>query len=132
MYDYEEAVREDIVAALSDYEESLDDEDEVLDYLEDCDSVTGNASGSYWCNAYRAKECIFGDNNAEDYIREVIDDYCMHGSEVAEHLFDWEYWDVMIRIHVLHNVLSDVLDDLRDNRGIDRIAMVTACDDRLE
>lgn len=131
MYDYEEVVREDAMTALADWDGAID-RDKILEYLEDCDSVTGNASGSYWCNSYRAKECVFGDNNSEDYIREIINDYGMEGYEVAEHIFDWEYWDVMIRIHVLHEIIDDIVDDLSETNDDDRIAMVTACDDRLE
>lgn len=115
-YDYETAVREDIESYLhgiraGEYTQPTD-RDDLYDTLFTEDSVTGNASGSYWCNAYKAKECVFGDSNAEDYIRELINEFGLSADEIANHFMDWEYWDVCIRIYLLGQVLDDVLDDL--------------------
>lgn len=63
-YDYLEAVTADVLEYikneinLSDYD-SREDLEEALNYeLWTVDSVTGNASGSYYCNAWRAEEAL--------------------------------------------------------------------------
>ena len=115
-YDYEEAVREDITSYLHELRagelHSPKDYDEMYDELFTDDSVTGNGSGSYWCNASKAKECVMEDPNAEDYIRNLINEFGIDSHEIAEHFMDWEYWDVSIRCYLLGQVLGDVLDDL--------------------
>ena len=122
-YDYREAITEDVKEYVMDHYTDEDlkelDRDDLESTLNDDlfteDSVTGNASGSYTCNAYRAHEYIDGDNNAEDYIRELIDEYCLSAETIAEHLFDWEYWDVSIRCYLLGQCISDALDDLLED-----------------
>ena len=69
-YDYREALRTDINNAIHEKEEWIgktinemyEDADEAFDQLYDDmwvnDSVTGNASGSYTFNSYRAEEYI--------------------------------------------------------------------------
>ena len=61
-YDYLEAVTEDVKQYIKDeidLEEWKDDRDGLEEYLNDhcwiSDSVTGNASGSYYCNTWRAE-----------------------------------------------------------------------------
>ena len=111
-YDYRQAIEDDIREYLQDHEgRSYDD---LRDDLFTEDSVTGNASGSYWCNAYKAKECVLGDPNAEDYIRELISEYGMDAETIAEHFMDWEYWDVSIRCYLLDGILGEVLDELQE------------------
>lgn len=120
MYDYTEEIKNDVLSYISDHytAEDLKDwsRDDLADELNDIlfteDSVTGNASGSYFCNSYKAMECVTGDNNAEDYIRDLISEYGLDSSAIADHLFDWEYWDVSIRCYLLGQCISDALDEL--------------------
>lgn len=64
MYDYREAVKEDVLQCIND-EINFEDFD-TLDELEEklneelftCDSVTGNASGSYTFSTWEAEENI--------------------------------------------------------------------------
>ncbi|MBP5248637.1 MAG: hypothetical protein J6Y20_10130 [Lachnospiraceae bacterium] len=116
-YSYRDALREDILEYLNDansgdWHKAKDPED-LYDSLFVDDGVTGNASGSYWCNSNMAKECVLGDPNAEDYIREAISGYGMTADEIATHFMDWEYWDVIIRCELLGNVLDEVLKELK-------------------
>ena len=121
-YDYEEAVREDIRSYINDHytDEELKEKDfnDLRDILNDElfteDSVTGNASGSYWCNSYKSRECVFGDGNAEDYIRELISEYGLDAETIAQHFMDWEYWDVSIRCYLLGRCIDDVLDEFAE------------------
>ena len=115
-YDYRKAIEKDVreyLQGIRDGEHPFpSDLEKLYNTLFTEDSVTGNASGSYWCNANKARECIMGDPNAEDYIREVISGYGMTAEEIADHFMDWEYWDVTIRCELLYNVLGDVIDDM--------------------
>lgn len=111
MYDYREAIENDIREWIKESGETFSDRDEIYDELFTNDSVTGNASGSYTCNAYKAREYVLGDDNAEDYIRELISEYCLDSETIASHLFDWEYWDVSIRCYLLSSVLYDMDDE---------------------
>lgn len=85
-------------------------EDDLNERLWVVDSVTGNASGSYTCNSHQAREYVLEDG--EQYIEEVIEDYCIPPAEIAKHLFDWEYWDVSIRCWLLGQAISEALDEL--------------------
>ena len=112
MYDYEEAVKQDI----RDYIEENGwtnpiERDALYEELWTADSVTGNGSGSYTFSAAEARETIFSDDNAEDYIRNLIDEFGLDAKTIAEHFMDWEYWDVSIRCYLLGQCLDDVLDE---------------------
>ncbi len=80
------------------------------------DSVTGNGSGSYTFNSYKAHENIMG---AEDVIREMVDEFCIEVKTVAEKFLneDWEYWDVSIRCYLLGEALDTAIDSLADELG---------------
>ena len=53
-----------------------------------------------------------GDPNAEDYIKDCISDFGIDANTVAEHIFDWEYWDVTIRCYLLGQAIGQALDEL--------------------
>ena len=66
-YNYLEAMKEDVKEYVKNEAElTLDDllynrsdlEEKLHDDLWVNDSVTGNASGSYFCNTYKSKECV--------------------------------------------------------------------------
>lgn len=85
-------------------------EEELNDRLWVEDSVTGNGSGSYTFNSMKAREYVLEDG--EDYVAELIEDFCLDGETVARHLFDWEYWDVSIRCWLLGQAIAAALDEL--------------------
>ena len=121
MYDYREAMKQDICEAISDnyYWDLSDyaDKDEFIEAAEDYfwtdDSVTGNASGSYTFNSHRAKEYVI-DNM--DLLHEVITEFCIDSEAVADHFIneDWEYFDVSIRCYLLNSVLWEVAKELEE------------------
>lgn len=120
MYDYMEAVKNDVLDYIRENwdEEDLaawsrdDMEEKLNDTLFTEDSVTGNGSGSYWCNAYKARECLLEDDNVEDYIRNLIDEFGLDSQTIADNFMSWEYWDVSIRCYLLGECISDALDEL--------------------
>lgn len=120
-YNYEEAMKSDIldyIAENIDRAEFINDRDGLDEQLNDDlftdDSVTGNASGSYFCNAYRAKEAVMADGL--EYIGEACADFGIEAKEIGEKFIrqDWEWMDVTIRCYLLGGMISAVLDELEE------------------
>lgn len=121
MYNYEEAMKNDILDYIAENIDRADyiNEREELEYLltEDLwtdDSVTGNASGSYFCNAYKAREAVIADGL--DYIREACADFGIEAAEIGARFIrdDWEWMDCTIRCYLLGRMISQVLDGLEE------------------
>lgn len=120
-YNYEESMKSDILDYIAENIERgdyIDNREELEELLNDdlfCeDSVTGNASGSYYCNAYRAKEAVTADGL--DYISEACADFGIEAKEIGEKFIrqDWEWIDVTIRCYLLGSMVSAVLDELEE------------------
>jgi isoleucyl-tRNA synthetase len=97
------------------------DRDEMGEQLYDTlfceDSITGNASGSYTFNSYKAKEYIESDPEAYTSIRELVSEYGIEAETVADKFLneDWEYWDVSIRCYLLYQAVDKALEELEDS-----------------
>lgn len=90
------------------------DRDEVYDEAFMEDRVTGNGSGSYFFNAWKAKESIF--NMDEDLLRETISEFDI---DMSEHWGDWEFLDVSVRCYALGQIdIDELLDEIRKEIGI--------------
>lgn len=115
-YDYREAMREDIAQAIKDKEEWIgktvkemyEDVDEAFDQLYDDmwvdDSVTGNASGSYTFNSYKAEEYLC---HNWDLVREAIDAFGNAFDDQGAEAFD-----VTVRCYLLGEMLREVLENM--------------------
>lgn len=119
MYNYLESMKEDIKQYLEDefeYRYSDLDLEELEQQLNDnlwiCDSVTGNASGSYtFCRA-TAREYVTANM---DLCIESVKEFCVEAETIAEKFLseDWEYFDVTIRCYLLPLAISEVLEDVQ-------------------
>lgn len=124
-YNYHEQVRADIYMMLEEnfyeYFEGVTAEDvkrdpyEVADRIADdlfnSDSVTGNASGSYFCNSYSAMEAVI-DNIP--LLREAVDSWSLENELIDWFLEErWEDMDVTIRCYVLHECACEVMEDIK-------------------
>ena len=72
--EYQEEVKSDAMECIKENLEYSDSWDEMYDILFMDDSVTGNVSGSYYCNSYKAAEAISGiifDSNVVDEFKEM-------------------------------------------------------------
>lgn len=112
-YNYMEAMAEDIKeyineVTLSDYANRDELEQHLNETLWTEDSVTGNASGSYTCNAYIAEEYIC---HNWDLLVEAIQDFGYEGN-VLEKGAEW--CDVIIRCYLLGQAIAEVLDDMEE------------------
>lgn len=113
MYDYLEQVTADV----RDYVEQEIDltewagnrdglEEKLNDDLWTCDSVTGNASGSYYCNTRKAEEALA---HNWDLLAEALEEF---GTDVLKE--GAEAMDVTIRCYLLRQAITAVLDDLEE------------------
>lgn len=119
-YNYREAVTADIIDYIRDNITTADftDREDFTEWLHDdlwtADNVTGNASGSYTFNSYKAKEYIFSD---PDTVAEALREFCVEAEAIAEHFLntDWEYFDVTTRCYLLGECIESALDFLDES-----------------
>lgn len=121
MYDYREAMTEDVKEWIKenvDLTEWTEDREGLEQQLNDDlwteDSITGNASGSYYCNSYNAEESIA---HNWDLLNEALDEFGQNNINVIEKGAEWA--DVTIRCYLLGFVISDVLDEMEENGDFD-------------
>ena len=127
MYDYEEAVRSDIKDYilenydrnnLADFDDEDDFKDCLIDILTDEDSITGNASCSYYYNGYKAQEAL---NGNMDLLRDACEELDLSNEEIGEYFLDgdFEYFDRIVRCYIVMNtnVIEDVVDELLEENN---------------
>jgi hypothetical protein len=109
MYNYLENMIEDVKEYIreNDIDVTTIDETDLYDDLFIEDAITGNASGSYYCNSWKAKEALDGN---EDLLQQTIDEF---GIDMNEHWNDYEYLDVSVRCYLLADAIADALEELR-------------------
>ena len=113
-YNYMEAMKEDIKEYINNEVNLKDftDRDELEEKLnEDLwveDSVTGNASGSYYCNSWKAEEAIC---HKLDLLGEAMKEFSCEAG-LLENGAEWA--DVTIRCYLLGQAIGEVLDDMEE------------------
>ena len=118
-FNYTEAVTADVIDFIRNEVNSADYENReaLSEFLNDelwcCDSVTGNASGSYTFNACKAKEFIFAD---PDTVSEALREFCVDAETISEKFLsqNWEYFDVTARCYVLSQAIEAALDSIEN------------------
>lgn len=121
MYNYKEQMVSDIESFYDDCKDEFiadcEDTEDVYEKLYDelfarNDAVTGNASGSYTFNAYKAREFVYGN---EDLIEQACREFCISDATVGRHFLEgnYEWFDVTIRCYLLSSCLSQFIDDNR-------------------
>ena len=120
MYDYREHIMDDIRDYIADnvnldeYRGRRDElEEQLNDDLWTADSVTGNASGSYYCNAYEAEEALC---HNWDLLADALEEF---GGDFDVLRQGPEACDVTIRCYLLSECLSAVLDELEEDGALD-------------
>ena len=95
---------------MADFQDADDFSEWLNDRLWTEDSVTGNASGSYFCNSYRAKEAVLEDM---DTVREALQEFGTPAEEIGERFLneDWEWLDVTARCYVLGQAISEYIEE---------------------
>lgn len=114
-YNYMEAVKEDVKSYIdseinfTDFDSLEELEEKLNDDLWTEDSVTGNASGSYYCNSYNAEESIA---HNWDLLEKALDAFGQNDINIIEKGAEWA--DVTIRCYLLDSAISEVLEDLEE------------------
>lgn len=114
MYNYLENVIDDVKEAIAEYNTKEfcnreEFEERLNDELWISDSVTGNASGSYYCNAYKAEEALC---HNWDLLSEALAEFCCEENPIEKGA---EWCDVTIRCYLLSQAIAEALDDMEDN-----------------
>lgn len=115
MYNYLEAVIADVVEYikneinLADYDSREELEEALNDELWTADSVTGNASGSYYCNAWKAEEALA---HNWDLLAEALTEFGQDGTDVLKQ--GAEAMDVTIRCYLLGQAIAEALEELEE------------------
>jgi hypothetical protein len=112
-HDYETEIRNDLADWLrerAEYEHmTADDFENAAERLQDeawtADSVTGNGSGSYYCNTWKAEEAIC---HNLDLLGEALREFGDEGANLLER--GAESCDVTIRCYLLGQVFGDVFE----------------------
>lgn len=118
-YDYNKAIMDDIReyikndVNLSEYEDRESLEEYLNDELWTVDGVTGNASGSYTFNTWKAEENLC---HNLDLLKDAIDEF---GGDYGVLLESPESADVTIRCYLLGGCISAVLDEMEEAGGIE-------------
>lgn len=104
-YDYKEQIKEDIKEYLKDngLELNEDTRDDIYDDLWVSDSVTGNASGSYYCNAWKAEEALA---HNWDLLGDMVNDGFIDGDSFKR---GPEVLDVCVRCYLLAPALDELM-----------------------
>ena len=73
--------------------------------------MTGNASGSYTFNSFKAKEYV---TDNMDLVLDMTSEFGIEAETIAEHFLneDWEWFDVSIRCYLLGECISEALEEL--------------------
>ena len=114
-YNYLEAIKSDVLdyireeVNLADYDSREELEEALNDELWTVDSVTGNASGSYYCNAWRAEEALC---HNWDLLAEALEEFGQDGTDVLKQ--GAEEMDVTIRCYLLGQAIAEALDELEE------------------
>lgn len=112
-YDYRQAVKDDIKQYIEDHDVKVTTgnreelEQSLYDEMFISDSVTGNASGSYTFNTWKAEENLC---HNLDLLKEACEEFGS-GCNILESA---EGCDVTIRCYLLSQCLGEVLDEIEE------------------
>lgn len=113
-YNYFEAVKEDVLSYISDNDIKVtpsnrqEVEEELNDSLFINDSVTGNGSGSYFFNTWKAEEALC---HNMDLLADALAEF---GSDISYLEKGAEACDVTIRCYLLGSAISEALDEVEE------------------
>ena len=110
-YDYKSEMVDELEVILKDSDITFNGKNrgEAYEDLQDLAfdrDITGNRTGSYWCNELKAERALLGNF---DLVQDALDDFSMESIDSPE-LFSGEHLDVLVREYLLPSVIDDVLD----------------------
>lgn len=117
MYDYYENVKDDVENYIKENKEYFkatdveELEEELNDQCWNSDSVTGNASGNYTFDTYKAEENL---NGNWDLLLEALEEFGYFDVNPIKKGAEW--CDVIIRCYVLSQAISSLLEQMIENK----------------
>ena len=114
-YDYEAQMKEDLRDYIKEFvewegiktrEELEERRDDIYDRAFVSDSVTGNGSGSYFCNTWKSESALC---HNLDLLGEAMAEFCCEPGELSKGA---EWGDVTIRCYVLGQVFDSVMEEI--------------------
>ena len=111
-YNYKEEMTDELEDMLKDSDVSFDGKnrgesyEELQDLAFDRD-LTGNRTGSYFCNELKAERELLGNY---DLVQDALDEFGMESISSPD-LLTGEHLDVLVREHLLPQIIDDVLDN---------------------
>ena len=115
-YDYLEAMKKDVLQYIRDeidlkeFDNLEELEEKLNDDLWTVDSVTGNASGSYWFSAWKAEEAL---SHNWDLLAEALEEFGQDGTDVLKQ--GAEAMDVTIRCYLLGQAIAEAMEEIEDD-----------------
>lgn len=96
------------------FEDLYDLKEELNDTLFIDDGVTGNASGSYTFNSYKAKEYVL--SGGMEILKDAVNECYLSASSFVDYFTseNWEALDVICRCYVLGTAINEAVDEWAD------------------
>ena len=110
-YNYKEEMIDELEDMIKDSDVEFDGKnrgemyEELQDLVFDRD-LTGNRTGSYFCNELKAERALLGNF---DLVQDALDDFGTESIDSPD-LLTGEHLDILVREHLLPSVIDDVLD----------------------
>lgn len=105
MYNYEEAIMKDIAEFFEENPEvKLYSDTLMFSVLIDEDSITGNPTGSYFCNAFKAREALRGN---EELYEDAVDAMGTD-DDYKKYFSNPESADILIRMFVISENMNEI------------------------
>ncbi|MFR0504268.1 hypothetical protein [Limosilactobacillus reuteri] len=110
-YNYKEEMVDELESMLkdSDIDFTGKNRGEAFEELQDLAfdrDITGNRTGSYWCNELKSERALLGNF---DLVQDAVDDFGTESID-SQDLLTGEHLDVLVREHLLPSIIDDVLD----------------------
>lgn len=104
IYNYYNEVKKSVLDFMeeNDYTTENKNSDELYDECFISDDVTGNASGSFFCNTFKAEEAVC---HNWALIGDAWNEFCLDAKELSRGA---DYIDVTLRCYVLGSVISEI------------------------
>ena len=112
--EYKNQIKEDVLSFAEESKGYIHTMEQFRDDAFISDSVTGNGSGSYFCNSYKAQEAL-GDLIWSDDLADMFRDYGYEGVPMEK---GPEYIDVSVRCFLLDEVISENEEEIKNLLGI--------------
>lgn len=116
-YDYREEMKKDILRYIDECRDKSDgiitdeERDSLYDDMFISDDVTGNASGSYTYNAWKAEEYVA---HNLDLLGQALDEFDIDGNTLRKKM-SGEWADCTIRCYLLGQVIGDVIEEYNNS-----------------